>query len=212
MKDSILEALSTWLAAGRNRFGELIIKGTELCHYHDRDREDLELFTKPEAARLIATLDDADQYRPLKSAPNLRHGWKLVLKDLQEVKLALDFFYPAMLGTLLAWEQQRLAATNFRDTVARQSGMYAVTKHISNAQADELIGEFCRHDTKCLKRILWQIDTERPITTLAHQKFLPPAGPHGLGLLEPEEIPLICCEACNLLVAAARRVVKVSGE
>jgi len=127
------------------------------------------------------------------------------------VKLALDFFYPAMLGTLLAWERNHLAATNFRDTVTRQSGMYAVTKEISNAGADELIGDFCRHDTKCLKRIIWQIDQDRPITTLDNQKFL-----HRRGLAEtqdtlgPDEIPLICCEACNLLVAAARRVVKHS--
>jgi len=211
VKDSILEALSSWLSAGRNRFGELLVSHCELRHYDDHDREDLELFTKPEAARLIAALDDADEYRPLKSAPNLRHGWKLELKDLNEIRLALDFFYPAMLGTLLAWEQNRLMATNFRDTVERQSGMYSVVKRIGNSQADQLIGGFCRHDTGCLKRIIWQIDQDRPITTLADQKFLPKLGAsEATGGPGPEEIPMICCEACNLLVAAARRVVKQS--
>ena len=230
MKDRILEAFEARVAAGKNRMGEVLIWSEpdgqskpkrqsepngyyELRHYLDHDREDLELFTKPEAARLIASLDEADEYRPLKSAPNLRRGWKLALQDLGEVRLALDFFYPAMLGTLLVWEEQRLTATNFRDTLNRQSGMYAVAKKIGNAQADELIGATCRHDTKCLKRIIWRIDQDRPITTLGSEKFLGKTGStQGAGGPDQAEIAMICCEACNLLVAAARQVVKQSAQ
>jgi hypothetical protein len=38
------------------------------------------------------------KYWPLKTAPNLRYGWQLQLRSLDETTLAL-IFYPAALGT-----------------------------------------------------------------------------------------------------------------
>ena len=51
------------------------------------------------------------QYRPLKTAPNLRHGWRLEVANLAELRLALDLFYPGRLAALAAWEAHRLATT-----------------------------------------------------------------------------------------------------
>ena len=79
--------------------------------------------------------------------------------------------------------------------------MYAVTRKITDDQADEMIGNFCRSDGGCLKTILWKIDENRAVTSLPREKFDPAQG-------QPARIPMLCHEACNLLVAEARRVVK----
>lgn len=201
---AITAMLADWLAAGGSEVGEIHIArreaGFELTHRADAGRGDLERFNRPEDAREIAKLDDAGNYRPLKTEPNLRHGWLLRLSDTADLRSALDYFYSATLGTWLAHEQQRVAPIHLRETAARQSGMYAVVKKITEAQANALVGDFCKTDGGCLKRILWRIDEATPVISLPPEKFnpAPRAG----------ELPLLCCEACNLLIAAAREVVK----
>jgi hypothetical protein len=78
--------------------------------------------------------------------------------------------------------------------------MYAVTKKISDDQAQTMIGDFCRTNGGCLKRILWPIAAGVPVTSLPAEKFQATA--------PPQSLPLLCHEACNLLVAEARVVVK----
>jgi hypothetical protein len=83
--------------------------------------------------------------------------------------------------------------------------MYAVTRRLTDEQAQTMVGEFCRSDGGCLKKILWAIEPGKPIETLPPGKF------------DPEEVaacewPLLCHEACNLLVAKAREVVKASAK
>lgn len=207
MSSEIERALEGWLTAGRNCMGELLIRGRfEVLHRADADRaHGLQVFNMPQAAREIARLDEAGNFRPLKSAPNLRRGWKLVLRDIRALREALDFFYPAMLGTLLAHERGGLEIVPLRETLDRQSGMYAVTRKITSAQADDLIGRFCRSDGGCLKTILWAIEPGVPVTSLPGSKFDPAVNQRGTA--EPA-VPLLCAEACNLLVAAARAVVR----
>jgi hypothetical protein len=89
-----------------------------------------------------------------------------------------------------------------RDTLARQTGMYAVTKKITDAQAQMMIGGFCRTDGGCLKRILWDVAPGVPVTSLPAEKFQMRGA--------ADTLPLLCHEACNLLVAKAREVVKKS--
>lgn len=185
--------------------GELAIgrraEGFSLCHTADREAPELQEFSKPEDARQLALYDDAGAYRPLKTAPNLRHGWRLTLPDLESLRRALDFFYPAMLGVWLDFREGRAAAVPLRETLERQSGMYAVTRRLTDEQAQEMIGGFCRSEDGCLKQILWPVAVDVPIATLPREKFDP--GARGAG-----ELPLLCHEACNLLVARAREVVK----
>lgn len=201
MKSDILTALENWLADGGTRMGELFIGNGFLMHHEDSGSEDLQTYDSPEAARQIALYDDAGNYRPLKTAPNLRHGWKLLYKDLGELRLALDYFYPAMLGLWAAWRKNELGAVNLRQTLNRQTGMYAVTKHLTDPDADELVASACKSEGGCLRKILWKIDEQRPIGLLANEKFDPAHCPAGT-------LPLLCSEACNLLVAAARPIVK----
>jgi sirohydrochlorin cobaltochelatase len=205
---SIVHALESWLDAGCERIGQIVIQradsGFRLAHHADGETDArLDKFARPGDARDIARYDDAGNYRPLKSAPNLRRGWELTLASTEDLRLALDFFYPAMFGSWLAFQKNEIAPVNLRETLDRQTGMYRVAGKITNAQADELVGRVCRPDGGCLKTILWKIDRDSPVTTLPEEKFDPSAN-------LPRAIPLLCAEACNLLVAAARETVKKS--
>jgi len=207
LSPGITRALAAWLAAGENRIGQLVILGQyELRHHLDADAPNAALDSLaplPEAARAIALYDAAGHYRPLKTAPTLRRGWRLTLSTIGQLHQVLDAFYPAMLAARLAFQQGRLAVTPLRETLDRQSGMYAVTKKIATPQADALIGAFCRSDGGCLKTILWPIAPGVPITSLPLEKFDPKAGQAGQA-----SIPLLCAEACNLLIGRARETVK----
>ena len=208
------EVLAEWLARGEFRIGEIFgqLRGDgtwTLSHRGDVGRQDLAMHETPEAAAEIARYDDAGAYRPLKTAPNLRHGWRLALATTEDVLLALDFFYPARMAAFSAWRSGRLAITPFRDTLARQTGMYRAAAKITDQQADELIAGFCRSDGGCLRTILWPRDgSGTPASIrLPPQKFDPIVDQTGRG--EPTT-PLLCQEICNLLVAEARAVVKAA--
>src|SRR5205807_1856486 len=151
--------------------------------------------------------DDAGNYRPLKTAPNLRHGWRLVLPDVGALRIALDLFYPGRLAAFFAWEQGALTTTRLRETLARQTGMYRASAKISDDEANALVGNFCRSDGGCLRTILWKRDEKGAVasTRLRSEKFDPRFDQTGLGA---PVIPLLCQEACNLLVAEARKTVR----
>ncbi len=204
MPGDLASHLTELLASGHLRAGQIHISksagGFELRHLEDLGRGDLPIFTQPEDARRLSLYDEAGAYRPLKTAPNLRRGWLLRLSTVHELHRALDFFYPAMLGVWRDFTAGRLTPVPLRATLGRQSGMYAVTRKLTDEQAQALIGSFCRSDTGCLKRILWEIAPGLPVTSLPSEKF----ETAGSGA----ELPLFCHESCNLLVAKAREVVK----
>ncbi len=197
------------------RVGEMSIRringgGFVLSHCDDGGRDDLQRFQNPEEAAEIARYDDAGNYRPLKTAPNLRHGWRLELFDLTELRRALDYFYPGRLAMFAAWKVENLVTTTLRDTLNRQSGMYRVAAKISDEQVNQVVGDFCRSSDGCLRTILWKRDaTGAPASTqLPPEKFDTSHDQTGDG--EPV-IPLLCQEPCNLLVAECRKAVKLEG-
>ena len=214
MPPRIRRVLSDWLAAGARGIGQIEIRRTDagfaVSHRDDATREDLETCHSPNDAAELARFDDAGNYRPLKAAPNLRHGWRLELADLDALEKALDFFYPGRLAALAAWEAHRLTTTPLRATLDRQTGMYRAAAKISDEQVDALIGRFCRSQggaPGCLRTILWARDATkaRPSLRLPLDKFIAPVDQTGRG---EHILPLLCQEACNLLVAEARKVVK----
>lgn len=205
-------ALGKWLAAGLRCFGQVSIAGEQggtfsLTHREDAARNDLAVYAHAEDAAEIARFDDSGDYRPLKTAPNLRHGWRLVVTELADLKLALDFFYPGRLAAFSAWEDGALETTALRQTLGRQTGMYRSTATIRDEKADALVGNFCRSDGGCLRTILWKRDGGGAIasTRLPAEKFDPAFDQIGCGR---PVIPLLCQEACNLVVAEARKIVK----
>src|SRR5213595_2645197 len=208
----------------RFHFGQILIRNTNgsfvLSHRDDEVRTAPQTFRNAEEAVEIAKYDDAGNYRPLKTAPNLRHGWRLELDSVEELRRALDYFYPGRLAVFAAWKSGYLKTTALRETLDRQSGMYRVAAKISDPQINDLVTDFCRSDTGCLRTILWKRDRNRVIasTKLPKEKFDPvydqgtASGPPGSATpataAAAATVPLLCQEACNLLVAECRKVVK----
>jgi sirohydrochlorin cobaltochelatase len=221
MPNSIERAFQAALT-DRFHFGQILIQKRNddfvLSHRDDEGRTNLQTFHNAGDAVEIAKYDDAGNYRSLKTAPNLRHGWRLELSTSPELRRALDYFYPGRLAVFGAWKTGQLRTTPLRETLDRQSGMYRVAAKISDEQIDSVVGDFCRSNGGCLRTILWKRDRRGtfPSTKLPPEKFDPgydqtATGP-GLATrataATAATIPLLCQEACNLLVAECRKVVK----
>lgn len=216
MPDSIQRILNSAFAAPFY-FGQILIQRREtgrfvLSHRDDEAVEELQPFRSAENAIEIAKYDDAGKYRPLKTAPNLRHGWRLELATVEELEGALNHFYPGRLAVFATWKSGNLQTTSLRDTLERQSGMYRVAAKISDPQINNLVADFCRSDGGCLRTILWKRDQSGAIasTKLPKDKFDPACDQAATRpeLSTPATVPLLCQEACNLLVAECRKVVK----
>ena len=131
-------------------------------------------------------------------------------------------FILSRLAVFAARKSSYLKTTALRETLERQSGMYRIAARISDPQINELVADFCKSDGGCLRTILWKRDPDGAIasTKLPKEKFDPvydqvmaacsrrPAGDRRASRSETATIPLLCQEACNLLVAECRKVVK----
>jgi sirohydrochlorin cobaltochelatase len=211
MLNALEQILET--AVGRRcSIGQVLIQRTDggkfvLSHHDDEHSDRVEILRDAEDAAEIARYDDAGNYRPLKTAPSLRHGWRLEIVDLTKLRRALDCFYPGRLAMFAAWKQNRIVMTPVRKTLDRQSGMYRVAAKISDEQVDALVGNFCKSNGGCLRTILWKRDQRGtgPSSKLPPEKFEPSHDQTGRG---ERTIPLLCQEACNLLVNECRKAVK----
>jgi DR2241 stabilising domain/4Fe-4S iron-sulfur cluster binding domain len=234
MADSI-EEIFNGLAAPFY-FGQILVTNGDdgtfvLLHRDDASLDKLPTYRDAEDAIEIAKYDDAGNYRPLKTAPNLRHGWRLELATVEELRRAMDYFYPSRLALFAAWKNDWLKTTALRETLDRQSGMYRIAAKISDPQINDLVADFCRSDSGCLRTVLWKRDRNGLIasTKLPKEKFDPAwdqaaARPTQVGTSRcdvrtaqravptshslPATVPLLCQEACNLLVAECRKMAK----
>jgi hypothetical protein len=165
--------------------------GYVLCHVSDRDKVaagGLRLVTVDEL-RGIAASTDAGAFRPLKSAPNLRTGWRVEARGAGELERALEHLYP---GGVADWHAARsgpAAATHYREFTGRQTGMYRVTTMLSDAQAGAMIRACC-HGAFCLKQRLWTVE--------------------GLAADEAGAKSVIpCLEPCAVLLEFARKAARI---
>jgi sirohydrochlorin cobaltochelatase len=219
MADSIQRVLEA-TPTDRFYFGQILVRkingGFVLSHCGDETRKKLKTFQSADDAIELSKFDDSGNYRPLKTAPDLAHGWRLELARPEELQRALDYFYPGRLAVFLAWKTGQLYTTALRETLDRQSGMYRVAAKISDDQIDNVVGDFCRSDCGCVRTILWKRDRRGTVssTKLTKQKFDPAydqikaLGRPGSATPATATIPLLCQEPCNLLVAECRKVVK----
>lgn len=192
----ILRLLSQALSQGPICVGQVSVHPDFVLHHHEDKRDGcLETFFTPEAAERLARWDASGRFRPLKTAPNLRRGWKLVLESLSQTRVALEYFYPAALGHAAAVARGTLQPIALRDYLARQTGMYAVTKKATDTEVEECIREVCV--VGCLNRILWPIAPGQPPRSAAQPLSN-----------TPHPFPLLCTAACPLLVGAIRTRVK----
>lgn len=214
------QALVEWVDSGLGRIGEIVIarapesgeSAWRLCHYLDAGGDqtpELKEYHRPEDAREIAKFDESGEYRPLKTAPNLRRGWVLYPADAAAAREALDYFYPAMIASWFHYRGGDAGAVPLRETLDRQTGMYRFARNIADEDARDLVPRHCDSKTGCLKKILWPLDAGKPLGVTPPSKGDPEAAPDGLA---DRAIPLLCREACNLVVAGARRVSKRAAE
>lgn len=212
----IASDLRNLLRSGVHRMGELEIQTDVssprhiLCHWLDRERSSqpafggLEVHEGPGAARNLSIHTADGQYRFTKGQKNLQRGWVMVLASEEDLRQALDQFYPAGVGLYLAHQDGTLETENLRDKLERQSGMYRIARTLSDAGAQRLVREVCGPAHQCAKRILWQIDSSTPLEDNEASRY------NGIAddLPESAAIPLLCREACNHFVAECRKAVK----
>ena len=223
--DQIFNGLATPFYFGQILLTKRESAGFVLSHRDDTSRDELQTYQQAEDAVEIAKYDDAGEYRPLKTAPNLRRGWRLEVATVEELSRALDYFYPGRLAVFAAWKSGYLNTTALREALDRQSGMYRVAAKISDPQINDLVANFCRSDGGCLRTILWKRDRNGAIASmkLPKEKFDAAcdqmmsgrshrsAGDARASRSEAATVPLLCQEVCNLLVAECRKVVKAES-
>jgi hypothetical protein len=175
-------------------FGQVAVRrlegGFELRHESDRAAA-ADSLTTLNGTELRAWAQEAagGAFRPLKSAPNLRAGWRAVAADGAALELLLHYLYP---GAVADWFAARTAPpplTSYRQFTARQTGMYRITTKLDDAIAGAAIRACCHVDF-CLKRRLWSVEGLEPDA----------GGPKSL-------IP--CLEPCALLLEFARKVARL---
>ena len=216
---TIAEHLESFLHQGIHRIGEIEIQSLPagefiLSHQDDLNQAaaagfgDLEVHHGPEAARDISTYAEDGTYRFTKGQVNLRKGWVMILSSIQDLRLALDQFYPASVGLWIAHQGGTLNVQNLRTKLERQTGMYRSARFISTEGAQKLVKTICGPAHQCAKRILWQLDAETPLEDSEASRF------NGIasGLPETEAIPLLCQEACNHFVSECRKVSKAEHD
>ena len=137
--------------------------GWRLRHASDSGRE-------WEALRLLAVEEllewgDVDRhgcFRPLRSAPTLRDGWRCEVPEAGLLEDALNRLYP---GSVADWWALRVhgesAATSFREFVNRQTGMYRGAQQLS-AEGAERVARACCDAAPCWKRRIWVADALGP--------------------------------------------------
>lgn len=222
---SIAAFLNDLLTNGVHRIGEIEIQsGTsceQLCEQageqpceqlflltHERDAgadlSALEIHRDPMAARDLSTYAPDGEYRFNKAQANLRDGWAMILSSLEDLRLALDHFYPAAIGLYKASKEGTLAVQNLREKLERQTGMYRSARFISTEGAQKLVRDIGGPANACAKKLLWQIDETTPLENSDARNF------NGIlsGLPETEAIPLLCPEPSNHIVSECRKVSK----
>jgi hypothetical protein len=141
-----------------------------------------------EEAREIAQLTESGAFRPLKAAPTLRRGWRIVAGSDVDLGTAVDRLYPGAVADLYATLQQPLPITDYREFTARQSGMYRITTFLDDTDAAAVVRKCCAREF-CLKRRFWDVAGHAPE--------------------EPAQKSVIpCLEPCAILLEYSRKVVR----
>lgn len=142
-----------------------------------------------EELRSLAQFTAAGAFRPLKSAPNLQTGWRVVTADDAELESALNQLYPGAIADWFATQTDMPPITHYREFTQRQTGMYRITTMLDDLQAT-LVIRACCDKRFCLKRRLWTVTG------------LSPDAP-------PDKSLIPCLEPCALLLEFARTATRI---
>jgi hypothetical protein len=167
------------------------VKRFELRHVDDRHAETDSLRPVDDwiGLRELIRVNAAGEFRPLKAAPDLRSGWRMTGLDFDNLRLALDYFYPGAVADWICWRNGNLPVTSYAETAKRQSGRYHIARSLGEGDLEKLTQTVCERG--CLKRRLW--------TAIPNSDAVEGSS---------SEIPLLCAEACNYFVGKAREKIK----
>lgn len=168
-------------------------RGYELRHVADEERNAGALrLVKVDEARSLAQFTADGAFRPLKSAPNLQAGWRIVVLTGEELEAALNQLYPGAIADWHASQSANPPVTHIPEFTQRQSGMYRITTKLTDSQAAQ-VTKACCASSFCLKRRLWT----------AGQLGEDPASEKSL-------IP--CLEPCAVWLEFARTAVRIEQQ
>lgn len=137
--------------------------------------------------RPLAQATAPGEFRPIKTAPNLRSGWICAVADGAQLGLALEALYPgAVTDWWAATTQSPPPIQHYREFTGRQSGMYRITQQLNDAEVAAVIQAGCAAQF-CLRKRLWTVEGH------------PPDGPDSGKSIIP------CLEPCPLMLEFARR-------
>ncbi len=171
----------------------------EVRHVDDAGvaHEDLTAHDDPREAREIVTLDADGRYRPLKTAPTLRTGWVFPELGPREAYETVETVYPATVANWYREREGELDVDHWRETMARQSGIYGVVETWDRGEGHEhvnWVAETCCADSQCLKRREWEYDADTDLDVDGGDGVFP------------------CREPCSLVVSAARKWTRLESE
>ena len=178
---------------GERVWGQVRIRrgpdGYELRHVLDRVVADGALRVVSVAElRSLAACTASGAFRPLKSAPTLRSGWRCVARGDEELETALAHLYPGTLADARAWSAGLAAPTNWSEFAAMQVGRARGLARLEPAAFRPAVEAGCSASV-CLKRRLWAGPGVEPE---------PESGMDG----NKSQLP--CLEPCALFAAFAR--------
>ena len=164
-----------------------------LRHVGDRKTPETELrVVAVSNLREVAQTTADGAFRPLKSAPNLRAGWRTPVSNDAELGNALNHLYPGAVADWFAVQAGSPPVTHYREFTGRQTGMYRSTTLLNDEQASQMTRACC-HVRFCLKRRLWTVP--------------------GLAADAASEKSMIpCLEPCAVLLEFARKVLRIEQE
>jgi hypothetical protein len=199
MADPVHPALARFLASfdSETVVGQVLIQhdpgGFELRHVGDRTCPSAELERVGVGQlRTLAQTTAAGAFRPLKSAPNLRSGWRSVAASAAELGVALDSLHPGFLADWLAAQSGAPPLTPYREFTQRQTGMYRITQMLEDAPATAMVATCCDAQF-CLKRRWWTVAA------------LAPDAPETKSIIP-------CLEPCAVLLEFARQAQRLEQE
>ena len=170
-------------------------------HLDDRHRSpvELRLYADPFSAREVAQTTEEGAHRPLKTAPNLRRGWRFEALDERGLWTVMEYLYPACVAHWHAGSTGTLRVTHWGETAARQSGIYSSVRLLAPPAVRDAVRACCG-DAVCLRRVAWGIDQDHPEPLPANDDANESAGADAV-------VP--CPEACSMFISFARAVLKV---
>ncbi len=186
-------AFLTWLAEGGEdgrSFLQLRIRPHHDARYllHHRadegaDPTELRLLRTPAEWEAVIARAEGGAHRPIRTAADLRRGWRTLPLTPHELWEALTHFYP---GAAVQWHLRRTKnrpPSTFHEAVSRQTGIFESLPELNDARIDVAVRECCR-GLPCLRHPEWHS--------------------HSTGFVREGADPGIpCLEPCSLLLSRA---------